>query len=163
MKSAVTLALLCMLTACGWHLRGSEPLPVELSKIYLKIENEQSEFARNLKRALRASGVELVAEQSESPYTLQIGQFENDRRTISTSDRGKPAEYELSQALTFQVSHAGEIIKGPSRLMTERVYLFDPENIAGAVEEEALIRGEMQRELAAQLLRQYRAIDPTTY
>lgn len=146
------------LSACGWHLRGNEPLPEDMQVLYLSITNENSDLSRSLQRSLQALGVTLVAKSTEAPLTLAITEIDNQRRTISTSSRGKAAEYELTTYITYELRNKlGERLFGPDTVSAEKIYLFDPNKVVSAFEEEQLLRQEMQRDLVRQLIRRYRA------
>lgn len=161
----LTLSLLfvtLLFSGCGWHLRGYEPLPEEMKSLYLSIPNETSELSRSLKRSLKSMGVDLVDSAAQAKMTLAVTDIKHNRRTISTSGRGKAAEYELTSLLTYEIKDsAGERLFGPDTVSAEKVYLFDPNRVVSAFEEEQLLREEMQRDLISQLLRRYRAAKVT--
>jgi len=151
-----------LLSACGWHLRGYQPLPEELKTLYLEVPNENSKLTRSLRRSLKSMGVTLVDSAAQAKVTLVIDDIQHKRRTVSTSGRGKAAEYELTSILTYSIHDAnGERLLGPDTISVEKVYLFDPDRVVGAFEEEQLLREEMQRDLITQLIRRYRAAKPS--
>lgn len=157
---ALSVAICMMLIgACGWHLRGLEPLPEEFKSLYLSIPNEGSELSRSLKRSLKSLGVDLVESAKDAPYTLAITNISNNRRTVSTNGRGKAAEYELTTVISYEIKNsAAETLLGPDKVSAEKIYLFDPDNVVSAFEEEQILRKEMQRDLIQQIIRRYQAI-----
>ncbi|MCF7981656.1 MAG: hypothetical protein K9K86_06700 [Pseudomonadales bacterium] len=160
-KKIITLLVLAgtlSISACGWHLRGSEPLPEEMQTLYLSIANENSDLSRSLKRSLKTLGVTLTEKSADAPLTLAITNVDNQRRTVSTSSRGKAAEYELTTFITYELKNKqGETLFGPDTVSAEKIYLFDPNQVVSAFEEEQLLRQEMQRDLIQQLIRRYQA------
>ncbi len=156
-----TTLLVLAITSCGWHLRGIEPLAEELQALHLDAGEPDGEFSLALQRSLAASGVRLIKTREEAPIILEVSPAQNRRRTISTTDIGKAAEYYLSTSIEYRVLNAaGEIILGPERLETEKVYVFDRLNVASTYEEEQLLRSEMRRDLVAQLIRRYQTVSP---
>ena len=155
--------LIIFLSACGWHLRGNEPLPDNLRILHLQTADQNSELSRSLKRALATLGATLAKPaDNNSPLSLIISRLSEQRRSASTGSRGKDAEYALISSISYQVKNsAGKITAGPTTLSVEKVYLFDSNNVLGSYEEERLLRHEMLRELVQQLLRHYRALKTT--
>lgn len=153
---------LLVLSSCGWHLRGVEPLPEEFKTLYLSVPNETSELSRSLKQSLRAMGVNLTDKATDAAMTLAITDVKNNRRTVSTSGRGKAAEYELTSLLTYEIrNNEGATLYGPDTVSAEKIYLFDPNSVVSAFEEEQILRKEMQRDLIQQLMRRYQAAKVT--
>lgn len=161
LKSFGTLALmvgLLGLSACGWHLRGAQPIPEELKTLHLSVPGEYAQLKRTLKRSLRTFGVNVQEQAGDAPLSLEVIELDNHRRTVSTSSRGKDAEYELTTYLTYQLKDKqGTVLLGPETISTERIYLFDPNRVASSSEEERLLRAEMQEALIQILIRRYQA------
>ena len=161
-RFALTVLLALIIASCGWHLRGIEPLAEELQVLHLDAREPDGDFARALRRSLTATGVSLLESRDEAPIVLEVSPAENQRRTISTSDLGKAAEYQLTTSIDFRVLNAaGEEILGPERLLVEKVYVFDRLNVASTYEEEQLLRSEMRRDLVQQLIRRYQTASQT--
>lgn len=157
------LAGVMLLQGCGWHLRGSQPLPEQLQLLHLQTASENSNFARSLRRSLKSMDVTLTDSASNAPYRLNVSGISHKRRTLSTTGTARVAEYALTSSLTYSVyNQEGEQLVSPTRLSTEKIYLYNPANAVGSYEEENLLREEMQRELVQQLIRRYRAIKPVT-
>jgi LPS-assembly lipoprotein len=147
--------LLLLLAGCGFALRGSADLPEALRTLEVAAVDENGELLQEVRRALRNSGVTIVA--TDSPYRLGIGRESTEERIVSVNSNARAGEYELEMHLPFQLSHGGTPLLGPETLSLSRVYLTDPENAVGKEEEAELIRSELRRELAQQLLRRLQA------
>jgi len=159
---AVTALFTILLNGCGWHLRGSEPLPKQLQSLQLQTASENSVFARSLRRSLESMNVALSESASNATYRLNVSGISQTRRTLSTTGTARVAEYSLTSALTYSVyNQEGEQLITPTRLSAEKIYLYNPANAVSSYEEESLLREEMQRELVQQLIRRYRAIKPS--
>lgn len=156
------LAGALFLQGCGWHLRGIQSLPPELQTLYLQTASDNSDFARSLKRSLKAMDVELTDSRTGAPYSLTVSAVNQKTRTISTTSAAKVAEYALTSSVTFSVKdQQGDELIAPTLLSVEKSYLYNSTNAVSSYEEEALLRREMQRDLIQQLIRRYRAIKPT--
>lgn len=152
------LAALLTLSACGFTLRGVTPLPPELQTLVLESAQPDGDFEREVRRALENNGVTLV--ESGSDYRLVLGGERISERTLSVNANARSGEFELALRVDYDLRQAGSVISGPNLLATTRVYLTDPENAVAKEEEANLIRSEMRRELAQQLLRQLQASVP---
>lgn len=151
------------LQGCGWHLRGAEPLPAELQTLHVKTASENSNLSRTLSNSLRSMGVKLTDTASAAPYTLSVSNVHKERRVLSTTGTAKVAEYVLTSSLSYSVTdNSGEKLIKPTRISTEKTYLFNRNNAVSAFEEESLLREEMQRDLIQQLTRHYRSLKAAT-
>lgn len=150
------LAATLLLSGCGFTLRGVTPLPPELYTLILDSARPDSDFEREVRRALQTNGVRLV--ESGSDYRLVLGNEGISERTLSVNVNARSGEYELALRVEYDLRRAGTVISGPNLLSTTRVYLTDPENAVAKEEEAALIQDEMRRELAQQLLRQLQSV-----
>ena len=52
-----------LLTACGFHLQGRQPLPSQFAYTYVDTEDEQTDFVQDLRKALIASKVNVIRTQ----------------------------------------------------------------------------------------------------
>ena len=151
-----------LLQGCGWHLRGAQPLPAQLQSLHLQTASDNSKFSRSLRRSLKAMDVSLTDWISDAAYTLNVSAIASKRRTLSTTGSAKIAEYALTSTITYVIhSREGQQLVAPTQLSTEKTYLYNSNNAVSSSEEEGLLRKEMQRELIQQLIRRYRAINPT--
>jgi len=150
--------LAILLSGCGWHLRGTIDIPDSLQHLELITADGKTEFTQQLKLSLERNGT--VINGPASQYKLQIGQLRDDRRTISTSERGKAAEYTLILEVDYLLHNSdGERVGEPVRVSSEKTYLFDENNVVAGFEEQQLLREEMIRELIAQIIRRYQSTE----
>ncbi len=89
--TATTLVAILILQGCGWHLRGSQPLPEQLQSLHLQTVSENSSFARSLRRSLKSMDVILTDSASNAAYRLNVSDISHNRRTISTTGSECPA------------------------------------------------------------------------
>lgn len=147
------LPALLLLGGCGFALRGSADLPVPLQTLQLETANGNSELVREVRRALSNNRVAVVEEAAAGRYALSIGAEETFERAVSVNANARAGEYQLTMVMPFQLRSGSAMVLGPDTLTVARIYLADPENAVAKNEEALLIRSELRRELAMQLLR----------
>ncbi len=149
-----------LLGACGFHLRGAVDVPESLRNVYVTGENPRSPIVMNLQRSMRASGVELSSSAATAPYTVYISNEHEEKRSISVDEQAAAAEFQLRHYISFELRDPkGSPLVGPDQLISERVFVNDITNVVGKRDEERLIREEMRRQLAGQIMRRYQALD----
>jgi LPS-assembly lipoprotein len=158
---ATTLIIMAaLLSGCGFALRGTAALPVELQTLYLESLDPGTEILREMRRVLQNNQITLLQAPAAESYRLGIGEEQNTERALSVNANARAGEYELTMSLPFQLRQGGTILLGPETLQTSKVYLADPENAVAKNEEAQQIRSEMRRELAQQIIRRLEAVSP---
>ncbi len=143
----VSLCLLIALAGCGFHLRGVVELPPDLSRTHISGVSPYSNFAVNLRQQLRANGVEIV-EAKQSTATLSITRYSIDRQVLAVGDDGKVREIELFGVVSFEVRGADKTVLLKNQTITlSREFIFDPDNVIGKAEEEALLKEDLSENL----------------
>ncbi len=160
MKKLIT-TLLCttLLTACGWHLRGSTSVPLVIDSVFVSAEDSHGALVTDLKRTLEASDVALASSTSEGQYRIYLSRESTQRRTASVGGDALAAEYELTMSVDYRIENAaGEAISPVSTAKSFRSYDFDRNAVVAKAEEERLIQQEMRSDLVQQILRRLRFI-----
>jgi LPS-assembly lipoprotein len=145
---------------CGFALRGSAALPAALQPLALLNVDNGTPLGQELLRALASNGVELATEASSASYQLEVGNEAAAERALSVNANARAGEYELIMSVPWQLRRGTAVVLGPETLSLGKVYLADPENAIAKNEEAELIRTEMRRELALQLLRRLQVFVP---
>lgn len=157
---ATLLLLGSLLVGCGFHLRGAVDVPESLRTVFVTGENPHSPIVMDVQRSMRASGVKLTSSAAAAPYTVYISSESEEKRSISVDAQAAAAEFQLRHSINFELRDPkGNALVGPDQLIGERVFLNDITNVVGKRDEERLIREEMRRQLAAQIMRRYQALD----
>jgi len=147
-----------LLAGCGFQLRGAANLPEVMAATRLETPDPTSPFARELELLLRANGVRLVEADTAGAARLRILRQRINRRALSISGDARVREFELVFDLRFTlVGPEGGVLLAPESLRLERDFQFDEQEILGAATEEELIREELARSMAAQLIRRLEA------
>lgn len=166
-RSISFLITALLLTACGFHLRGSpalpggnRALPPEMAVTVVDAPSQTSELVRQLKRALRSLDI-VVAEAEDFPQAAMLTLREElNRSVLSVDTGGRAVEYELNYTVTFQVSRDDIAWEIPSQSITlTRDYYFDRLEALAATRQEEMLRRNMQQEMARLILDRIRAFD----
>lgn len=161
---AIVIALpVLAVTACGFHLRGSDAapgghaLPAEMAVTSIRAASQTSELVRQLKRGLNGAGVQLVNHSSASVAVLSLDETRN-KRALSFDAGGRALEYEISYTAGFSVERADSAWRIPRQTITlSREYYFDSLDALAADRQETLLIRDMQNELARLILDRIRA------
>lgn len=145
-------ATVALLSGCGFHLRG--PQALDFATVDINVP-EQSEFGAQLRRLIATTGTTRVEEDAaRAEARLQILANDRGREILSLTGAGKVREYQLVQALRFQLlDRAGKALIPPTSLLARREYTFDDSQVLGKEQEEALLYRDMQNDLVQQLMR----------
>ena len=149
----------CVLSACGFHLRGAQALPFDT--LYLGSTGNsplRAELARNLRSA---TGTRVVDQVTQAAAVLDLIAEVRDREVLSLNAQGRAREYTLRYRIAFRVHDGkGHELIGPTELRAQRDVSFNDSLILAKESEEALLYRDMQSDLVQQLLRRMAAIRP---
>ncbi|MDA0788055.1 MAG: LPS assembly lipoprotein LptE [Proteobacteria bacterium] len=159
LRRAWLLACIVLLLAgCGFHLRGSGGTAIDLEALHLAA-GAYSEIGERLTEGLTASGVILAPNASDAPYSLYLSDERNSRRGIATTAAISVAEYEIRTEVDIELRAAdGRVLIPRTTLVSEQTYDFDVDRLESSAEEESLLRREMRRELAQQIMRRLASV-----
>ena len=154
-KLACLLAVFLCLISCGFQLKGADSNGVStgLQGLELRLISVQprSDLTREVSRELSNAGAVLTDDVDPAlQLTLQTEQFI--QRNVSLTAQARAAELELTLSVDF-VFEQTEQDPTDARATVSRQMLNDPRNIVGKTEELRLLREEMRRDLAAQIVR----------
>ncbi len=149
-------AAVALLPGCGFHLRG--PQALDFASLHINVP-QQSEFGAQLRRLVATTGTTRVEEDADAAEArLQILANDRGREILSLTGAGKVREYQLVQALRFQLlDRAGKALIPPTSLSARREYTFDDNQVLGKEQEENLLYRDMQNDLVQQLMRRLAA------
>lgn len=152
-RAVFVLALLGLLPACGFHLRGGVELPAVLESTYLQSRDRYSGMAAELRIELQAAGAELTEQRDDATGVVNILEERSQRRVLSVGSAGRASEFELFEEVRFAVEDPeGNVLLQPQTLKMTRDLVFDDTQLLGKVSEAEVIRRQMQRDLARQIL-----------
>ena len=137
-----------LLGACGFHLRGSEPLPADMSVTYIRGTIEFNPLYDAFRTSLESHGVRVTQNRREATAVLNIleNNFSTEVQTVNLS--GQVQEYRLSQNIHFEVTAAdGRLLVEQQSVTQTRVVKFNVKGLLGSERERATIRAELTRDV----------------
>lgn len=151
-KLACVLTAACVLSACGFHLRGDYLVPHELNTLSVTSYDQYSTFTRSVQSQLRINDVKLVMPAEDVP-NLHLLSESIGERTLSIYQNTRAAEKELTFRTSYRVTIPGIGSKTFSTSVT-RSYLDNPLTALAKSVERDIIEDEMRKLAASQIIRQ---------
>lgn len=156
---ALLLVLLVCVSACGFQLRGAQ-----MGKLGITSISVQSHGANRLssivKTELQISGIKTVDSAADAEYTLLLNNESFTRNVLSVSPKtGKEEELELIYTASMAVNQAdGKILLSKDTVQVTRDFTFDDDAVLGKFTEEEVLREDLVRNAASQVLRRLQAV-----
>lgn len=159
MKKLLLLLGVLVLSACGFHLRGSSELPFDTLHIALP---ETSELRAQLLRTVQAaSKTRIVESPKEAQAVFTVTGDTQLKNILSLNSAGRVREYQLVRTFNYRITDAtGQELAPPGQIVLRRDISFADDQLLSKENEEALLRRDMQSDLVQQLLRRLAAIKP---
>jgi LPS-assembly lipoprotein len=143
----------CALSACGFRLAGSDPLPAVMARPFLSLKDPYTDFSREFEHQLKSSGAALQLKSEGSTATVEVTKDLVEQRTLAVSAKNIPTEYELTYTVTFGVHAAAKELLAPQTISLSKDFSFD-ETLQLAKEHEAdILRQQMARDLVSIAMR----------
>ncbi|WP_426087964.1 LPS assembly lipoprotein LptE [Janthinobacterium sp. PSPC1-1] len=164
-RAALALGLTVLLSACGFHLRGSDgSFMLPFATMYIGLP-ETSPLAIGLKRYIRAIGsTEVVDTKDGADAVLEVLSDPERNRTktiLSLNKNGRVQEYQLGYSINFRVlDKAGNQLLAPTTISLVRPITFDESQVLAKETEEAALYRDMRNDLVQQIMRRLAAIKP---
>lgn len=150
-KKTVVLIFSLMLSACGYHLRGStNEVPMEINAIYW--DGGTAQLREQLTTVLGSSTGKLAASPEQAGVVVKILNEEFRRRVLSLSSRGRSNEYELDYLLEYELEKGGKVLLERQPIRLRREYFNDQQDIIAKDNEEKVIRTEMYQQAIQSIL-----------
>ncbi|MGZ3237136.1 MAG: LPS-assembly lipoprotein LptE [Burkholderiaceae bacterium] len=150
----------CILTACGFQLRGSTAdATIPFKTMYIGLPDNSS-LGAELKRNIRSSiGTQVVRDKKEAQAILEVLDESRERLVLSLNSQGRVREYSLNYKLRFRViDNAGKEFLPSTVVTLKRDMSFTESQLLAKESEEELLYRDMQTDLVQQLLRRLAAI-----
>ena len=157
-RSITVLGLAFLMTACGFHLRGTGTTQMALNELNFTARDALSPLGKMVKESLANNKVQV---SSSAPFTLYVGPEETTQRTASFTAGTRSAEYTLTTAVSYELRSGKLPTLLQDRIEVQRTYAHKQNNVTGSGQEEALLREEMRRDLVMQLMMRLQAVTPT--
>ena len=149
-------------TACGWHLQGNERLPPIYAATHIETEDRYTDFYRELRRAMIASGAQ-VLEQSEHARTIvRLRHDDFGERVSALSSRNTAEEFQVYYSVDYSVTVDGVEVAPTQHLELTTNYSYDANTVLGKQREQLTIQQALARELATVVLRRLASVSTRT-
>ncbi|MGK5046557.1 LPS assembly lipoprotein LptE [Janthinobacterium sp. GB4P2] len=164
-RAVLALGLTVLLSACGFHLRGSNgSFMLPFATMYIGLP-DTSPLAIGLKRYIRAIGsTEVVNTKDGADAVLEVLTDPERNRTktiLSLNKNGRVQEYQLGYSINFRVvDKAGNQLLAPTTISLVRPITFDESQVLAKETEEAALYRDMRNDLVQQIMRRLAAIKP---
>lgn len=144
-----------LLTGCGFHLRGTIAVPAWLNNVAIEVKEAHQDLATIIKTEIQSYG-RCVREDPSLAHYLLILECDNYKEQITNvSASTAPRQYLLTYELKFSLIEVnGTPIMADRMVAVTRQVTINNNRILGSNAEEALLKNEMRREAAIQLVNQ---------
>ena len=161
MRAALLIVVVCVLTACGFKLRGQVELPAEMARTELDIRPKYGGLARELRHALNAQDVTLVESGGTARMRFQENRFE--RNIASINEGARVREIELRYRVRFDVvSDGGDRLVPEQDLELTRQLTFDESQGLGVEQEIELLEQQLINDMVNLILLRINTVTQTS-
>jgi LPS-assembly lipoprotein len=140
-----------VLAGCGFHLRGSAPVPFET----LYIPDAKTGIALDLKRNIEAgTNAKVIDDPKKADAILELSGESREKIILSLTGTGRVREFRLRYRMGYRVhdGKGGEYVP-PSVVQLQRDVTYDDSAILAKEAEEQLLFRDMQSDMVQQVLR----------
>ncbi|MCG8487455.1 MAG: LPS assembly lipoprotein LptE [Chromatiales bacterium] len=149
--------LLLLLSGCGFHLKGYAQPSAALNGLYIVAGDEIDTVAGVLQRELLGGGVILSPDRGAAKYVFQVLEEKFSSRVLSVDANGKALDNELRLQARVRLTAPSGMEPHEEQLELVRQLSFSGSDELGQRNETALMKEDMRRDLAAQIIRRMEA------
>jgi len=154
------LVITALVTGCGFHLRGSIPLPEQLKVISVSSQDEA--LRDELVDALEAAEAQVIDDPTTARAVLDVYEVEFERKVRTIDTRGKVTGFILRYDVRYRVVDQEGNQMRDAGLVIRRDFNFDPDRVLQAEEEQEALVEDMRAELSQRIMRQLVTIASNT-
>lgn len=158
LRSGLLLACCLILAACGFHLRG--PQPLAFSSIYLGM-SPSSPMATSIRRqiAINGGGTKITATPEEAQIRMIVVSDAKSEEVATISGSGVVNQYQLRQVFAFRlIDSKGHEVLPLNQIYVYRYLDFTTGQELSKEQEEAVLYADMQKDVVSQLMRRLAAV-----
>ena len=149
--------LLLLLSGCGFHLKGYAQPSAALNGLYIVAGDEIDTVAGVLQRELLGGGVILSPDRGAAKYVFQVLEEKFSSRVLSVDANGKALDNELRLQARVRLTARSGMEPHEEQLELVRQLSFSGSDELGQRNETALMKEDMRRDLATQIIRRMEA------
>lgn len=157
LRRGLLLACCLILAACGFHLRGPQPLP--FTSIYLGM-GPNSPMAGPIKHqiAINGGGTRITDKPEDAQVRMIVVRDSKSEEVATISGSGVVNQYELRQRFAFRlIDDKGHEIMPLNEIYVYRYLDFATGQELSKEQEEAVLFADMQKDVVSQLMRRLAA------
>lgn len=150
---SILILVMLSLSACGFHLRGSDNLPPLMAKVLVEGSDSPRELLREFEYLLLRNGAQIASSRAEASMLLQLDRYETKSRVVAMDSKGYAREKELTISLTYTVLNSQrQVLLSPRQLQLHGDVLVDKDNVIASERAEKDTYRQLQQRMAATLL-----------
>jgi LPS-assembly lipoprotein len=146
-----------LLAGCGFHLKGYAQPSAALNGLYIVAGDDIDTLAGVLQQTLVGGGVILSPQRSGAKYVFQVLKEKFSSRVLSVDANGKALDNELRLLADVRLTARSATEPHEEQLEIVRQLSFSGSDELGQRNEAALMKEDMRRDLAAQIIRKMEA------
>lgn len=151
------IASLLLLASCsgnnGFQLRGSTALAEQYQKVFLKGIEYDSYFGKVLQRAFEEAGSELVSDPQKASAYLELSSYIEGKKVAAYGADREVKEYLIYLRSSYMLSKPdGSVLLPQRKINLDKIQIYDSAYVLGKVEEERLIKEDLRKNAARQIL-----------
>jgi len=158
----LVIVSLCVtvLTGCGFKLRGTATLPDVFDRTRIEgIASFDTQY-ETLSNLLRLNDVQVVeADDDSATAVVRILGTDRSTQVVGVGSTGRARAFEMRYAVTFSaVTADGKTLAEPEEIVLFRSYEYDPTEVLGRENAEAVEFQTMQQDAAWQIVERLGAV-----
>jgi LPS-assembly lipoprotein len=128
-------------------------------KIYLASDDAYSDFYRELRQSLLASGAQVQRDQVEARSIIHIKVDQTDQRVASVSALNRPEQYQVYYRVEYSVDLNGQEAIPLQQVELTANYSYDSTAVLAKQREQRTMQQALARELAGQVMRRLASVN----
>ena len=142
LKKLSILALILIISACGFQLRGD----INANFDSISISGGTSSFNKTLQRKFRQAGITITS-ASDAEKNVEIIKNSFTKTILTLTGTGAVSEYQLDYIVTYRFKSKDGSWNLPVTIETSRTYTYDDSDILAKDEEEKRLVSGMEDQL----------------
>lgn len=152
MRTLFVLLLSLLLSACGFHLRGTDPATA-LPFTTVRVDGD-GVAAKNLREYLATyRGAVKLVKKGPAETVIRVTGENYSKDVLTLSNIGRVSEYRLNLRLTFATDFKGRNVLEQGEVTLHRTLSWSDNSILSKESEEATLVRDMQRDAVQLILR----------
>lgn len=158
LRCAQSLALVLLLSSCGFHFQGALKFPALSGGIWLQSSHGATPLWRSLNEQLRLADVVVQPEPGEGVAILRLLDDESEESLVAISANNLPTVTEINYRVRYSLRLDGQRLIEDREREADHTRVQDEFRVLGMERETEVLRDALAEELAGQILRDLAAL-----